>query len=458
MFTSNQIEEIRKKLQLGGAKDTQFPLADSLNGNEIISIIQQGVNKQLGLKTFLDTIAKWGISDFLNISKSDEDSYTLEGVLDLVAPINRKAGQVITFKDTDTGTWSIYQFKGSDANDWFNLDYWDDILAKVDNHFKGLVENESILRETYPRPITGDFAFVGNTLESAVLYTCNTYSNWYNTNEPALAYMNEEIFKVVENIFNNIENYPELIELFNKPLLSIKIVTSLPSEGSDGVIYLVLDKSSAENNFYKEYIWVKENSKFEEFGSVTTEMDLEDYVTTVEFNTFKSKFISNGSGNKYLSDDGTYKEVISGIQEIPKATSSVLGGIKTGYNISGKNYPIKTDSNGNAYVNVPWEDNNTTYEKATSTTFGLVKIGYSINGKNYPVVLDSNGKMYVNVPWENTTYTNATQTKDGLMSKEDKIKLDGLAGAYIQIVTLSDYNDMYKAGTLDENTVYHIKG
>ena len=300
MFTSNQIEEIRRKLQLGGAKDTQFPLADSLNGNEIISIIQQGANKQLGLKTFLDTIAKWGISDFLNISKSDEDSYTLEGVLDLIAPINRKAGQVITFKDTDTGTWSIYQFKGNDANDWFDLDYWDDILAKVDNHFKGLVENESILRETYPRPITGDFAFVGNTLESAVLYICNTYSNWYNTNEPALAYMNEEIFKVVENIFNNIENYPELVELFNKPLLSIKIVTSLPSEGSDEYKYVcktrrkdrnnrfdwkrknIAYKSSAENNFYKEYIWVKENSKFEEFGSVTTEMNLEDYVTTIE--------------------------------------------------------------------------------------------------------------------------------------------------------------------------------
>ena len=66
--------------------------------------------------------------------------------------------------------------------------------------------------------------------------------------------------------------------------------------------------------------------------------------------------------------------------------------------------------------------------------------------------------MFVNVPWENTTYTNATQTTDGLMSKEDKTKLDGLTGAYIQIVTLATYEAMYAAGTLDENTVYHIKG
>ena len=52
----------------------------------------------------------------------------------------------------------------------------------------------------------------------------------------------------------------------------------------------------------------------------------------------------------------------------------------------------------------------------------------------------------------------ATQDRDGLMSKEDKIKLDGLTGAYIQIVTLDAYNAMYAAGTLNENTVYHIKG
>lgn len=167
---------------------------------------------------------------------------------------------------------------------------------------------------------------------------------------------------------------------------------------------------------------------------------------------------SGYDGTKFLADDGTYKEVISGIQEIPKATSSALGGIKTGFKNSEKNYKVQLDNSGNAYVNVPWEDNNTEYEKATSTTFGLVKIGYTTNGKNYSVALDSSGKMFVNVPWENTTYTNATQTTDGLMSKEDKTKLDGLTGAYIQIVTLATYEAMYAAGTLDENTVYHIKG
>lgn len=92
----------------------------------------------------------------------------------------------------------------------------------------------------------------------------------------------------------------------------------------------------------------------------------------------------------------------------PTSSATVLGGIKVGYTTSGKNYKVQLDSFGNAYVNVPWTDNNTTYSQATSDNLGLVKIGYSANGKNYPVALDGNGKMYVNVPWTdtNTTYTN----------------------------------------------------
>lgn len=91
----------------------------------------------------------------------------------------------------------------------------------------------------------------------------------------------------------------------------------------------------------------------------------------------------------------------------PTSSATVLGGIKVGYTTSGKNYKVQLDSSGNAYVNVPWTDNNTTYNEATADTLGLVKIGYASNGKNYAVLL-ANGKMYVNVPWtdNNTTYTN----------------------------------------------------
>jgi hypothetical protein len=62
-------------------------------------------------------------------------------------------------------------------------------------------------------------------------------------------------------------------------------------------------------------------------------------------------------------------------------------------------------------------DTNTTYAQATSTVLGLVKIGYAENGRNYPIKLDSLGKMFVNVPWTDTTYSVATVSEDGLIPK-----------------------------------------
>lgn len=79
----------------------------------------------------------------------------------------------------------------------------------------------------------------------------------------------------------------------------------------------------------------------------------------------------SGDGTKALMNDGTYKEV-GGDYQLPGATDSALGGIKTGYTASGKNYPVQLDGNDKAYVNVPWTDTNTTYDLATTSTNGLM--------------------------------------------------------------------------------------
>ena len=134
----------------------------------------------------------------------------------------------------------------------------------------------------------------------------------------------------------------------------------------------------------------------------------------------------------------------------PTSSATVLGGIKVGYTTSGKNYKVQLDSSGNAYVNVPWTDNNTTYNEATADTLGLVKIGYASNGKNYAVLL-ANGKMYVNVPWtdNNTTYTQATSDKLGLVKigysangKNYPVVLDGTGKMYVN-VPWTDTNTTY---------------
>lgn len=134
----------------------------------------------------------------------------------------------------------------------------------------------------------------------------------------------------------------------------------------------------------------------------------------------------------------------------PTSSATVLGGIKVGYTTSGKNYKVQLDSSGNAYVNVPWTDNNTTYNEATADTLGLVKIGYASNGKNYAVLL-ANGKMYVNVPWtdNNTTYSQATSDNLGLVKigysangKNYPVALDGNGKMYVN-VPWTDTNTTY---------------
>lgn len=189
-------------------------------------------------------------------------------------------------------------------------------------------------------------------------------------------------------------------------------------------------------------------------------------------------FIRAYEGGSWLA----WKELgAGGLTSIPKATTSALGGVMLGYTNSGRNYKLELDSNGKAFVNVPWTNttysnvttevsglmstsdkskldgitssadavsfsrtlssgtkigaitiNGTstdiyaptagtspTYGQATSSTLGLVKIGYPESGKNYPVELNSSGQMYVNVPWtdNNTTYGLATTSASGLLKQ-----------------------------------------
>ena len=59
--------------------------------------------------------------------------------------------------------------------------------------------------------------------------------------------------------------------------------------------------------------------------------------------------------------------------DITLATSTTIGGIKIGYVNISKKYPVQLDSDGKAYVEVPWTDTNTTYSDvagATSSTAG----------------------------------------------------------------------------------------
>lgn len=72
------------------------------------------------------------------------------------------------------------------------------------------------------------------------------------------------------------------------------------------------------------------------------------------------------------------KESETSDYKLPLASANTLGGIKSGYAQNGKNYPVQINAQEQAYVSVPWTDNNTTYAAATTSVLGLVKKGAAV--------------------------------------------------------------------------------
>lgn len=72
------------------------------------------------------------------------------------------------------------------------------------------------------------------------------------------------------------------------------------------------------------------------------------------------------------------KESTESDYELPLASANTRGGIKSGYQQNGKNYPVQINIQEQAYVSVPWTDNNTTYAAATASVLGLVKKGAAV--------------------------------------------------------------------------------
>lgn len=145
MFTRDQIEEIKKKLIMLGTKDTQFPDAHRLNGEEIIAIVQDGENKKIPLSSIIN-------DDFINISKDTTEILTLSTAVSKIDTNNRKLGQVITFKDS-ANSWTIRQFTGSSLDNWNDISLWKSIsgIDELKSQVESNAEDISVLSDKIER-------------------------------------------------------------------------------------------------------------------------------------------------------------------------------------------------------------------------------------------------------------------------------------------------------------------
>ena len=136
-FTREDILKIQQALLQLGVKDSELPSVESVTYDDILSIVQDGKNKQISIKDFFNQLSLWRREDFINITdKYNEPYIRLLEAINLVPILQRKDGLVITFQDTN-GDWRIYQFRGNiteflNEEKWFNLyDYRNYIVKSI---------------------------------------------------------------------------------------------------------------------------------------------------------------------------------------------------------------------------------------------------------------------------------------------------------------------------------------
>ena len=200
-----------------------------------------------------------------------------------------------------------------------------------------------------------------------------------------------------------------------------EVVTALPKTNIKKHIYLIKVFGVTQNQ-YEEYIYTGDtnaeydDSKWEKLGNFTPTVDLADYAK-------KTDTVKNISFSTYGSTNLKILKIVKADNTIDNVTIPMTS-------ING--YGFMDESDKRKLDGIENNANNYSLPTATSTIKGGITLGYSQSGKNYPVVLDSNGKAYVNVPWTdtNTTYSLATSTKDGLMKASDKAKIDSIDTTY----------------------------
>lgn len=98
----------------------------------------------------------------------------------------------------------------------------------------------------------------------------------------------------------------------------------------------------------------------------------------------------------------TDKQKLDSIEEnannytLPSAGPTTLGGIKLGYTTNDRNYKVTLDANGNAYVNVPWTNTDTTYSAGANITLTGTK--FSLTDKNVKNALGYTPQRELPVP------------------------------------------------------------
>lgn len=158
----------------------------------------------------------------------------------------------------------IYNLKSA-----FDIDE-DKITFKVDVYFDNKVtfNGDSIFngKAQFKNPHYIIFEETGENLEE---YISN--HDWTFTN--TITFSGAD--KINVNDDTTLEDYVEN-KIIEKGRIQIKVVDELPQPGESGVLYLIADIDETGESFYKEYLWITKDSKYELIG--TTKINYSDLI------------------------------------------------------------------------------------------------------------------------------------------------------------------------------------
>lgn len=215
--------------------------------------------------------------------------------------------------------------------------------------------------------------------------------------------------------------------------MKFSVVTSLPTTGENGTIYLVAHEHGTDDS-YDEYIWLESASKFEKIGS--TDVDLTGYLKKSDMDEALDALSENPVQNKAIIENAS--DIIDAIT----ADSTAL---------SDSNYVV-TNTNSTAAVRSPLSAIWSYIQSKIESVLGITKAKFedkadkantvksvAISGTTMTV---TKGDGTTNdLTTQDTTYAEATSTAAGLMSASDKAKLEGIADGATKITVDSEFSE-----------------
>lgn len=227
--------------------------------------------------------------------------------------------------------------------------------------------------------------------------------------------------------------YVPLANLGNLDTTVAEVVTALPTTNIKKHIYLIKDTDGVTQNQYEEYIYTGDTSttynasKWEKLGDFRVTVDLADYAKKKE--AMHSMDVYHTATDIQIS--------LNGVNDFPLGFIAINA-------VTSQSAGVMIPSDKTKLDGIANNANNYSLPTASSTTKGGITLGYSQSGKNYPVVLDSNGKAYVNVPWTdtNTTYDLSPYAKTADVNAALAKKVDVVSGKGL---STHDFTSVYKS-------------